>query len=54
MGADTQQSSGFGMGALAAGLMAAWIALGLVGHEPWKPDEAYTFGVVVKSGRIAS
>jgi len=46
MGAITQQSSGFGMGALAAGLMTAWVALGLVGHEPWKPDEAYTFGLV--------
>ena len=31
---------------LAVGLMAAWVALGLVGHEPWKPDEAYTFGLV--------
>ena len=46
MGANTQQSSGFGMGALAVGLMATWIALGLAGHEPWKPDEAYTFGLV--------
>src|SRR5215470_15579789 len=46
MGATAQQSSGFGMGALAVGLMAAWVALGLVGHEPWKPDEAYTFGLV--------
>ncbi|HWH47712.1 MAG TPA: hypothetical protein VN664_07925 [Burkholderiales bacterium] len=24
----------------------AWTLLGLVGHDPWKPDEAYTFGVV--------
>lgn len=24
----------------------AWIIPGLVGHDPWKPDEAYTFGVV--------
>jgi 4-amino-4-deoxy-L-arabinose transferase-like glycosyltransferase len=31
---------------LAVGLMAAWIVLGLIGHEPWKPDEAYTFGLV--------
>src|SRR6185503_19475473 len=46
MGAVTQQSSGFGSGVLAVGLMAAWIILGLVGHEPWKPDEAYTFGLV--------
>jgi len=27
-------------------LLAAWIALGLFGHDPWKPDEAYTFGLV--------
>src|SRR4051794_32201312 len=46
MGASTQQSSGFGMGVLAVGLMGAWIAFGLIGHEPWKPDEAYTFGLV--------
>jgi 4-amino-4-deoxy-L-arabinose transferase-like glycosyltransferase len=24
----------------------AWILPGLLGHQPWKPDEAYTFGVV--------
>ena len=23
-----------------------WIFSGLVGHEPWKPDEGYTFGLV--------
>jgi 4-amino-4-deoxy-L-arabinose transferase-like glycosyltransferase len=27
-------------------LVAAWLALGLFGHDPWKPDEAYTFGLV--------
>jgi len=27
-------------------LLAAWILLGLFGHDPWKPDEAYTFGLV--------
>ncbi|HUO43891.1 MAG TPA: hypothetical protein VMT94_03135 [Burkholderiales bacterium] len=27
-------------------LAAAWILPGLVGHDPWKPDEAYTFGIV--------
>ena len=46
MGAIAQQSSGFGTGVLAAGVMAAWVVLGLIGHEPWKPDEAYTFGLV--------
>ncbi|MEO9386083.1 ArnT family glycosyltransferase [Chromobacterium phragmitis] len=23
-----------------------WLLPGLIGHEPWKPDEAYTFGLV--------
>ena len=27
-------------------LLAAWLAPGLFGHDPWKPDEAYTFGLV--------
>ena len=31
---------------LAVLLCIAWILPGLVGHDPWKPDEAHTFGVV--------
>lgn len=31
---------------LVALLCLAWIVPGLVAHDPWKPDEAYTFGVV--------
>ena len=34
-------------------LCLAWILPGLVGHDPWKPDEAYSFGLVndiIKSG----
>ena len=27
-------------------LVVAWILPGLIGHEPWKPDEAYSFGLV--------
>ena len=27
-------------------LIAAWLLPGLIGHDPWKPDEAYTFGLV--------
>lgn len=27
-------------------LCLAWALPGIVGHDPWKPDEAYTFGVV--------
>ena len=26
--------------------LAVWLVFGLVGHDPWKPDEAYTFGLV--------
>ena len=26
-------------------LCAAWIVLGLIGHDPWKPDDAVSFGV---------
>src|SRR5438270_7740712 len=32
--------------ALVWGLAAAWILPGLLGHDPWKPDEAYTFGLI--------
>ena len=33
--------------AWALGLLCAiWIATGLVGHDPWKPDEGYTFGLI--------
>ena len=28
-------------------LCAAWILFNLVGHDPWKPDEAYSFGLVL-------
>ena len=23
-----------------------WLGTGLVGHDPWKPDEAYSFGLI--------
>ena len=26
-------------------LCAAWIVLGLIGHDPWKPDDAISFGI---------
>lgn len=38
---------------LAVVICLAWILIGLVGHDPWKSDEAYTFGVaysMLKSG----
>jgi hypothetical protein len=25
-------------------LCLVWLGTGLVGHDPWKPDEAYSFG----------
>jgi len=28
-------------------LAVAWIMFGLLGHDPWKADEAHTFGIVV-------
>lgn len=34
------------MTALTVCICAAWIVPGLLGHDPWKPDEAYTFGLV--------
>jgi 4-amino-4-deoxy-L-arabinose transferase-like glycosyltransferase len=34
------------MTALAVCICVAWMLPGLVGHDPWKPDEAYTFGLV--------
>lgn len=27
-------------------LCAVWVLTGLIGHDPWKPDEAYSFGLV--------
>ncbi|HWI13002.1 MAG TPA: glycosyl transferase, partial [Burkholderiales bacterium] len=31
---------------LAVLLYAAWMLPALFGHDPWKPDEAYSFGLV--------
>lgn len=31
---------------LIAALCLAWLLPGLIAHDPWKPDEAYTFGAV--------
>lgn len=27
-------------------LLATFVCLGLIGHDPWKQDEAYAFGIV--------
>lgn len=27
-------------------LCAVWVFTGLIGHDPWKPDEAYSFGII--------
>ncbi len=38
---------------LAVTICVAWVFIGLVGHDPWKSDEAYTFGAayrMLKSG----
>lgn len=39
-------SSGIGKMLLLILICVAWIMPGLIGHEPWKPDEAYSFGLV--------
>ena len=31
---------------LVAGIFLAWMLPGLFGHEPWKPDESYTTGLI--------
>jgi 4-amino-4-deoxy-L-arabinose transferase-like glycosyltransferase len=31
---------------LTVAICAIWLFIGLIGHDPWKSDEAYTFGVV--------
>ncbi len=36
-----------GATAMLVALCAAWILATLVGHDPWKPDEAYSFGLVL-------
>ncbi len=33
---------------LAIVICAAWVLIGLVGHDPWKSDEAYTFGAAYR------
>lgn len=33
---------------LALILCTAWVLIGLVGHDPWKSDEAYTFGAAYR------
>jgi 4-amino-4-deoxy-L-arabinose transferase-like glycosyltransferase len=38
---------------LLALLCFVWLATGLIGHDPWKPDEAYSFGItyhILQSG----
>ncbi|MBC7944852.1 MAG: glycosyltransferase family 39 protein [Burkholderiales bacterium] len=32
--------------AIVVTIFLAWLFAGLLGHDPWKPDEAHTFGVV--------
>ncbi|MGF6871280.1 ArnT family glycosyltransferase [Paraburkholderia sp. MM5477-R1] len=31
---------------VALAILCAWLAPGILGHEPWKQDETYTFGIV--------
>ena len=41
------QISGLPNGAWLIALVAVWVLFGLIGHDPWKPDEAHYFGVVL-------
>lgn len=36
----------FGKAIMLAVLCLVWVATGLIGHDPWKPDEAYSFGLI--------
>jgi 4-amino-4-deoxy-L-arabinose transferase-like glycosyltransferase len=45
-GAQSTQTGAFQTIALTTTICVAWMLPGLVGHDPWKPDEAHTFGVV--------
>jgi 4-amino-4-deoxy-L-arabinose transferase-like glycosyltransferase len=38
---------GLPAGLWVAVLVTAWVLFGLVGHDPWKADEAHTFGIVL-------
>ena len=43
-------------GVVATVLCVLWIGPGLLGRDPWKPDEAFIFGVVHQTyvcGRLA-
>ena len=46
MGPSPYDSREFRATATLFALVAAWLLPGLFGHDPWKPDEAYTFGLV--------
>ena len=43
---DQTKVDGLPLWALVSAIAFAWIMPGLLGHDPWKPDEAYTFGLV--------
>ena len=43
----TNSFHGLPAGVWLVALVTAWVLFGLVGHDPWKPDEAHYFGVVL-------
>ena len=43
----TGSNKGFLSGWLIGLLALAWLLPGLVGHDPWKPDEAYSMGLIL-------
>jgi 4-amino-4-deoxy-L-arabinose transferase-like glycosyltransferase len=46
-GAGRRRAAGAAASLALLALCAAWILFTLVGHDPWKPDEAYSFGLVL-------
>lgn len=41
-----EQPITLGKASLLALLIAVWLLTGIIGHDPWKPDEAYSFGLI--------
>jgi len=46
-GLQLRQLSASPPGILLLAISAGWVVIGLIGHDPWKPDEAYTLGIVL-------
>lgn len=45
-GSRALATSGLFVGLIAFALVCAWLLPGTLGHDPWKQDETYTFGII--------